>query len=190
MDALKHRPLDPATPAQTLGGTDIPSAHLCHPESCYPAALSRSMTASVCSELPHSAQWPHPACEGSRPGAERLLWDHSISCLPPSGLHSRNMGVLWWVEEAVSAPRAAVRCSMAWRLLSWENAAGRGGRQPPSPGAASLGTAGQRCAQTRQCFPTAKRCPGVSPLNGGFQPFPSIPSRLQPSQNPAFVRIF
>lgn len=168
----------------------IPSAHLCHPESCFPAVLSHSTTASVCSQLPHSAPWPHPASEEPGLGTECLLWGHPVSCLALSRLHSRNVGVLWWVGEAVFAPRAATRCSMVWRLLSWENTAGQGGQQTPSPGGTSLGTTGQRRAQTRRCFPMTKHCPRVSPLNGGFQPFPSIPSCPQPSQNTAFVCIF
>lgn len=188
-----HRPLEGRA-------FPLPSSHLCHPESCFPAALPRSMRASVCSKLPRSAPPLHPACVGQGMGAELLPWGwagiHPISCLSLSGVHSRNVVVLWWVGAVVSAPRAAERCYVVWTLLSWENAAGSGGRQPSSPGGSQSGNHRGRdvhkAPRRAGASPRPSAIPESAHSMGAFSPSFSNPSRCAPqqSQNPAFVRIF
>lgn len=120
----------------------LPSSHLSHPESCFPAALPHSTTES-CHALLHrriQPAWGRGRGLSCRRGAGQVPTASALC--PFLGSTSRNAGVLPWVGAVVSAPRDAAGCYMVWTPLSWENTACSGGSSPPAREGASLGTAG------------------------------------------------
>lgn len=193
MDHWIHQ--QPYSPLETRA-FPLPSSHLSDPESCFPAALPHSTTAS-CHALLHrriQPAWGRGRGLSCRRGAGQVPTTSALC--PLLGSTSRNAGVLRWVGAVVSALRDAAGCYMVWTPLSWENAAGSGGSKPSSPGGTQSGNCRSRVRHKAPRRAGASPRPSAIPESarsmGAFSLSFSFPSRraLQPSQNPAFVRIF
>ena len=203
MDALKHGPLDPATPAQTLGGTGIPSARQPplsprEPFSCSSTPQhdgERALRAAVlCSTAASSLHGAGDGGLSSRRGAGQASAP-SAAC-PSLG----STAGTWWScggWEQWCLPRGLLR-DATWsgcrspgkmQLVS-------GGRQPSSPGGSQPGNHRGRdvhkAPRRAGASPRPSAIPESARSMGAFSPSFAVPSRRapQPSQNPAFVRIF
>lgn len=198
MDALKHGPLDPPTAVQPLGDTSIPSAQ--QPPFSPRELFSCSSTPQHDGELPRSAPPPHPACLGQGTGAELPPWGragaHRISSLSLSGVHKQERGGPAVGGSSGVCPEGC--CGMLHgldaallgkhSLFGWQ--------QPSSPGGSQSGNRRSRvrhkAPRCARASPRPSAIPESARSMGAFSLSFSFPSRhaLQPSQNPAFVRIF